>query len=362
MKTLLHRWGDKMKKVLYISNIEVPYRVRFFNELAERCDLTVLYERADSTNRNAEWAKSEGRNFKTKYLNGCKIGNEYGFDLKIIKYLFGGYDVIIIGCCNSKIQILAMFLMKLLHKRYCLNIDGELFIGKDLKSRIKSIVMRGADKYFVAGKKSSDTIRSVTHSPNVIPYWFSPLSEKELNIHRKTPNNNLNNCVLVVGQYLAVKGIDVVLDVAKKNNLIKYKLVGTGYKTEQLLKRIQEMGLCNVEVIPFLQKTDLENEYKTCLMLVLPSRQECWGLVINEAASFGTPIVSTWGAGAAIEFLADEYPQFLARPNDADDLYQKINDLIEFDEIDKYRQFLVYKSMDYTIEKSVAAHVKAFEQ
>ena len=39
---------DKHKKILYISNIEVPYRVSFFNEFAKHCDLTVLYERKKS--------------------------------------------------------------------------------------------------------------------------------------------------------------------------------------------------------------------------------------------------------------------------------------------------------------------------
>ena len=48
-----------MKKVLYLSNTPVPYRVRFFNELAQYCDLTVLYERQAASTRNADWVKSE---------------------------------------------------------------------------------------------------------------------------------------------------------------------------------------------------------------------------------------------------------------------------------------------------------------
>ena len=46
----------------------------------------------------------------------------------------------------------------------------------------------------------------------------------------------------------------------------------------------------------------------------------CLRLVVNEAASFGTPIVSTWGSGAAMEFIGDDYPQFLAKPADAGSL------------------------------------------
>ena len=38
---------------------------------------------------------------------------------------------------------------------------------------------------------------------------------------------------------------------------------------------------------------DLYKEYQQCKCVLLPSKKECWGLVINEAASFGCPIIST---------------------------------------------------------------------
>ena len=56
-----------MKKILYITNIEVPYRVKFFNELAKYCDLTVLYERSKSSNRDGSWSSSEKINYKALY-------------------------------------------------------------------------------------------------------------------------------------------------------------------------------------------------------------------------------------------------------------------------------------------------------
>lgn len=52
-----------MKKVLYLTNIEVPYRVRFFNELARFCDLTVVYERRFSDGRDRTWMESECKNY-----------------------------------------------------------------------------------------------------------------------------------------------------------------------------------------------------------------------------------------------------------------------------------------------------------
>ena len=53
-----------MKRVLYLTNIEVPYRVRFFNELEKHCDLTVMYERRKSANRDNKWASGEAKNYR----------------------------------------------------------------------------------------------------------------------------------------------------------------------------------------------------------------------------------------------------------------------------------------------------------
>ena len=132
-----------------------------------------------------------------------------------------------------------------------------------------------------------------------------------------------------------------------------------GSRTELFL---QEHTIpANVQVIPFLQKDALEKEYQTCGMLVLPSRQECWGLVINEAASFGMPIVSTWGSGAAVEFLADDYPQYLAKPGDAQDLLRCIRLLQTADDAENYRAFLLRKTKEYTIEQSVQRHESALD-
>ena len=347
-----------MKKVLYVTNIEVPYRVDFFNQLSKNCDLTVLYERKKSSNRDELWTCSTKSSFKKEYLGGIKVKNEYSFDLKIFKYIFGDYDIIILGCYNSFIQMLAILIMKLLHKKYILNIDGESFIdGNSFKTKIKKFFLKGASSYLVAGEKSKDNIKKLVKTDKVYPYYFSSLTEKELNNHSKNSNKNLNDTILVVGQYFDYKGLDIALETAKLNQDLQYKFIGMGKRSVELQEKIKELELNNVEVIPFLQKKDLYNEYQKCKMLVLPSRQECWGLVINEASSFGTPIVSTNGSGAAVEFLSDEYSIFLANPNDSKDLYNKINKLLNYKKIEEYKKYLLEKSKKYSIEHSVKVHI-----
>lgn len=352
-----------MKKVLYLSNIEVPYRVRFFNELAQYCDLTVLYERELSSNRNAQWAKSEEIKHRVKYLHGIKIARESAFSFGVLKEIFAGYDAVIVGCYNSPAQMMAILAMRLTRKPYIINLDGEPFLdGSDIKVKLKRFFLSGAEKYLVAGEKSAQSIKELASGKEVIPYHFSSLSEQEVREHAIAAKEyRRNETILVVAQYVSVKGLDIALEAARIDLSLRYKFVGMGSRTELFLKDFEGKIPENVEIIPFLQKQDLEKEYQSCAMLVLPSRQECWGLVINEAASFGMPIVSTWGSGAAVEFLSDNYPQFLAKPGDTEDLLRCIQCCRSQESAAGYRAHLLKKAAEHTIEKSVQAHLRVCE-
>lgn len=347
-----------MKKVLYLTNIEVPYRVRFFNELAKKCDLTVLYEREQSANRNQAWAGSVSRNFRVKYLRGLKIGNENAFSFGILKEIFSNYDCIIVGCYNSPAQMAAILTMRLFQIPYILNLDGEPFLAGDgLKKKLKRFFVSGAEKYLVAGEKTAESLRNAIGTDKVIvPYYFSSLTEQEIEEHRQLAGNVRNDTILVVGQYFDYKGMDVALEAARMDLSLRYKFVGMGNRTELFQKEhdIPE----NVELIPFLQKKELEEEYKNCAMLVLPTRQECWGLVINEAASFGMPIVSTWGSGAAVEFLQENYPEYLAQPGNVKSLFDCIMELVNSNNCEEIKSALLEKSQQYSIEKSMQIHIK----
>ena len=346
------------KKVLYISNIEVPYRVRFLNELARECDLTVLYEREKSSNRNAEWTQSEERSYRIKYLKGFKVGAENAFSFGILKEVFSIYDCIIVGCYNSPVQMMAMLAMRLFRKKFIINLDGEPFLGTGIKSKLKTFFLKGADQYLVAGEKTAQTLQPHVKNRKIIAYPFSSLTEEEVLDHAgQAGAERRNDTILVVGQYFDYKGMDVALEAARLEPTLSYVFVGMGGRTE-LFRQEHEIPH-NVELIPFLQKQELEVYYRRCAMLVLPSRQECWGLVVNEAASFGMPIVSTWGSGAATEFLADVYPQYLAKPDDAAQLLGCVKTLLASADQDVYSRYLLEQSRRYTIEKCVEAHLAA---
>ena len=362
-----------MKRVLYISNIESPYRTGFFNELAGHCDLTVLYERKESSNRNSFWAHSEECRYNRQFLGGIKTGNETAFSLSILKCFEQDYDIVVIGCYNSPAEVFALlFHNRIPSQKVFINLDGEQFIsGDDFKSNIKRYVLKYGDAYLVAGEKSAENLKeAIGHKKEITPYYFSSLTDREIEKHRHISENvaeaflpKRNNTILVVGQYYEYKGLDIALEAAANNKNLFYRFVGMGKRAELFQKKAEELGATNIEVIPFLQKKELEEEYLNDKMLVLPSRKECWGLVVNEAASFGMPVVSTWGSGAAVEFLSDKYPEFLAKPGDAAGLLNCIEKqlALDNDSLKKYSRYLLDKSSSYSIEKSVQCHVEALK-
>lgn len=77
-----------MKKILYVTNHEVPYRVEFFNQLSKKCILTVIYENKKNIVRNEKWSKSVEYNgqYKIIYLSEQSTPKKISF--KVLKYIF----------------------------------------------------------------------------------------------------------------------------------------------------------------------------------------------------------------------------------------------------------------------------------
>lgn len=346
-----------MKKVLYITVKTVPYKTKLFNALSEHVDLTVAYESEDIGDRNSQWSNSERLNHKHVFLSQKESSLSFFLvSYQLIKYILKGWDEIIVGCFNLKPDIIAILFMKLFHINYILNLDGETFFeGNGIKQKIKRFLVKGATSYLIAGEKSAIRLKNVVgESAVILPYYFSSLCDREI-ANNSNVTYERKNYILVVGQYFDYKGLDIALMCAKMDPSIKYKFVGMGKRTGLF---VRENGPIpeNVEIVPFLQKEELSKEYQHCRILLLPSRQECWGLVVNEAASFGTPIVSTWGSGAAIEMLSDYYPQYLAIPGNPMSLLKCLRTCLQTSQKD-YCEFLKIKSKKYTIENMVKAHV-----
>ena len=167
--------------------------------------------------------------------------------------------------------------------------------------------------------------------------------------------------VLLVGQIIPRKGIDILLRASlllPKN--IKYLVVG-GACTTELQEIIDQNGIRNVEFIDFVSKEDLRRYYSMCDVFALPTREDIWGLVINEAMAYCLPIVTTDNCIAGIELVPKDC---IIPTNDSEALAKKIKELLAASDNPAYYCKLIERSikatLEYTIENSARVHMDVF--
>ena len=122
--------------------------------------------------------------------------------------------------------------------------------------------------------------------------------------------------------------MDVAVEAARLLPGLKFKFVGMGTRTKEFISETCADKLRNVEIVPFLQKVDLEKEYRKCKMLILPTREK--------------------------------YPFLLAEPGNAENLAEVIESAWSM-EIKELTDYLIRKSEKYNLEFNVECHVKAFQ-
>lgn len=172
--------GKKLK-VLWLTNIPSPYRVDFFNELGKYCDLTVLFEKRASGERNKSWENYTIENFKAVFLRGISVGVAESVCPGIIKYLDkNSYDRFFVTNYSDITGMLAIAIMKMRRIPYIIEGDGAFAgTGHGIKEKIKNRIISDAILCFsTAGEH--DKYYSKYGAKEIRRYPFTSIKEKDL--------------------------------------------------------------------------------------------------------------------------------------------------------------------------------------
>lgn len=356
-------------RVLFLTNVPSPYRVDFFNKLGNLCELTVLFESNTAKNRNCNWMANTNRNFKSVFMKGIKVGEAEAFCPKVVKYLSKKkYDFIIVGLYSSPTGMLAIEYMKMRNIPFILNSDGGYIKSESkLNYFIKRHFISAASYWLSTGKITSDYF-SYYGADKTKTYVYSftstlqnevlstPLSKKEKQFYKKKLGMNENKVVLSVGQFIHRKGYDLLLNRCKNlNKEIGIYIVG-GEATEEYKEIKEKLNLTNVNFVGFKNKSELADYYKAADLFVLPTREDIWGLVINEAMSYGLPVLTTERCLAGLEMISDK--DCICDVNV--DWKEKIENTINRDDYDLLCEHNLKTAKKYTIENMANEHFEIF--
>lgn len=361
-------------KVLFLTNLPSPYRVDFFNELGKYCDLTVVYERHGSPIREKSWVSNNSNNFKVVHLNAKEIGARDTISFKVIKILREKYDHIVISIYSTITSMIAMTYLNLHDIPFIISSDGG-FRKKDsnLKYKLKHHFISSASAWFSTGTITTDYLTYYGADINrVKEYPFTSVSEKDIlkDVLSDTEKTNYKIklgmkekfVLLSVGQFVHRKGYDILLKACHTiNSSVGVYIVG-GKPTEEYLNLRKQLGLKNVHFIDFMNKDELANYYKAADTFILPTREDIWGLVINEAMSYGLPVISTDKCIAAVELIENDVNGYVVPVEDVDAITDKVNYLVQNEAVRSAQaQAALSKIKKYTIENMAKRHLELFE-
>lgn len=330
-----------MYSVLWITNMPTIYRVNFFNELGKYCNLTVMFERYNATGVKNKWKDSLAVNFRAVFHKTIDVGREGAFGIGLLKIDYRQYDNVIISSYSSPAEILALCKLKMQRIPYILEVDGGIIKNEKIyKKNLKKFLISGAGLYFSSSDKTSEYLKYYgAETAKICKYHFTSLfdsdvlestidSEEKKKI-RIDLGLNSDKMVLAVGQFIYRKGFDILLKaVSKIPSDVDVVIIG-GMITEEYSLLVHELNLKNVHFISEISKKKLNDYYKAADIFVLPTREDIWGLVINEAMAKGLPVITTDQCVAGLELIANSQNGYIIQSENEAQLAEKINFLLE---------------------------------
>lgn len=360
-------------KILFLTNIPSPYRVNFFNELGKNCDLTVLFEKAFSTGRDDLWKQYSFYNFTGIIMNGISTGIDNALCVRVIKYLKMNWDKIICSGVSTPTGMLAIQYMKLRNIPYWIEGDGGFAkSGKGFKEAIKRHFISDAEGYFSTGSNHDNYYLTYgAKKERIYHYPFTSLTEEDVKnagIKTKSEKESIrkklniveNKVVLSVGQFIHRKAFDILIDAASKIKNVGIYIVG-GKPTEEYLLQVKNLNLNNVHFVGFKNKKELAEYYIVSDVFAMPTREDIWGLVVNEALSYGLPVVSSDKCVAALELIKDGVNGYIVPVEDSTALAGGINKVLTGNH-DGMSSAAYQSIQDYTIENMAKRHLEVLNE
>lgn len=368
-------------KILYLTNIPSPYMIDFLNELGKRSELTVIFERAASGVRDKSWKQFSFHNFEGIILRGINVKINEDLDdqaicPQIITYIVKKkYDIIIVANPCTPTGMIAILYMKIKRIPYAIQSEGGFAKdGKGIKEKIKKLVMGKAalyfstapigDNYFIQyGAEISKIHRYPFTSLYESDILKKPLAHEEKQLIKEALDIPYEKIVISIGRFIPIKGFDVIIQACSdlgKN--IGIYLIG-GNPTEEFLRLKRELKMTNLHFIDHLNRDEIKKYYSASDIFVLNSRGDTWGLVINEAMSFGLPVISSDKCYAALALIENDKNGYIVQTDDSEAFTEKISYLLHTPaKMGEMAENNIIKSQQYTLEKMAERELEILEE
>ncbi len=316
--------STRAPSVALVTNVLAHYRVAGFRELAgllpERIGFFVLAR--DMGHRRYVLAPEEA-SLPLTYLEGWRWRRRVADDLhwnRLGPVLRGGHDVVILGGWAEPTYLLLWLRCLAGRRKVLFWVESTAHEAGRTAAReaVKRLLLRHAAGCIVPGRRAREYCASlgmdrerIFEAPNAVDRAFFRERAEKLRPRREELRRELDlsrPTVLFAGRLVErYKGlttlIDAVAGLEAKGAGVSVLLAGDGPDRERYRERAARLGCRDVRFLGVQDHQALTRLYAAADLLVLPSRSETWGFVLNEGMEFGLPVVVSEAVGAGPDLV-----------------------------------------------------------
>jgi len=294
-------------KVLFYTPMSIRYGggcENWFSELAKllinkhKIKVGLIDTNFIPTERwNENEIKNKLKNVDYKTINESVKGNillPKLSNLNEIAKISENYNLIYFNFSFIFQDILMYLVKKITKKPVICGIHAPLFFGNKIHDFYVNLIAKKVLKKFDAIHVLNETDRNLMSKWDIKKIFYIPSGSNTDKFKMKEFVKIKKLKLLFVGRLAEQKGIGILVNAIKEiyktelKDKIEFNIVGSG-ELKRLIDEIKDYK--NVNYYGFVK--DIAKEYQKNDILLMPSKQETFGLTITEANSCGLPVISS---------------------------------------------------------------------
>ena len=300
-------------KVVIVANIPAPYREVIYSKLAqmEAIDLTVIYCKQIEDNRH--WVLDEDRSYHCIFLQSATMvfgEHTFYFDYSVLRRLRQLNPDVVVTNAFAIPMLLAFLYSLITGKKHISFTDGTIHTESRLTIFHKIIrrLVYASSAAFIGPSEASRQLY-LNRGVDEEKIFVSQLCIDNQKFSNDVDFESREYDLLYIGQIIDRKlpffFVEIVRKLVTLRGQVSVLIAGAGDKKDEFLSALDSSG-ANVFFQGFVAQEKLPMIYRKAKLLLMTTREDCWGVVANEALASGTPVFTSPFAGAANELVLDK--------------------------------------------------------
>ena len=304
----MHNYQSSRSRIIWVTNLPAPYRIPIWEELSKTFNLNVVFTLSDENWRGWKGPINSSYSYKFLAMKHIRI-----FDSEITSISGKIYqelkqsDLVIVAGYASPSYLHALAISKYLKIPIVMFYESTAashrfngFLVNFFRSRLFSL----ADYIVTSGEESTKAVLSFGVGAEKVKTLFNPVDVgyfQSISLEKRT-SNPAGHRFIYVGQLIKRKNVASLINAFAniQKEFDSLTIIGDGELKDDLMQLAKDLNLNDsVTFLGDCTQDQVALSYASADTLVLPSTNEVWGLVVNEALAAGLHTVVSNKAGVS---------------------------------------------------------------